>query len=40
MHGQLQAIITVPSLINPAICAAMFGRQSPDSRRPSSIEKK
>jgi hypothetical protein len=26
MHKQLQAIITVPSLINPAICAAMFAR--------------
>jgi len=26
MHKQLQAIITVLSLINPAICAAMFGR--------------
>jgi hypothetical protein len=25
MHKQLQAIITVLSLINPAICAAMFG---------------
>ena len=24
MHKQLQAIITVLSLINPAICAAMF----------------
>jgi hypothetical protein len=24
MHQQLQAIITVLSLINPAICAAMF----------------
>jgi hypothetical protein len=26
MHKQLQAIITVLSLINPAICAAMFTR--------------
>ena len=26
MHEQLQAIITVLSLINPAICAAMFAR--------------
>jgi hypothetical protein len=26
MHKQLQAIITVLSLINPAICAAMFAR--------------
>jgi hypothetical protein len=26
MHEQLQAIITVLSLINPAICAAMFSR--------------
>jgi hypothetical protein len=26
MHKQVQAIITVLSLINPAICAAMFGR--------------
>ena len=26
MHKQLQAIITVLSLINPAICAAMFRR--------------
>ena len=26
MHDQLQAIITVLSLINPAICAAMFAR--------------
>jgi hypothetical protein len=26
MHKQLQPIITVLSLINPAICAAMFGR--------------
>ena len=26
MHEQLQTIITVLSLINPAICAAMFGR--------------
>ena len=32
MHKQLQAIITVLSLINPAICAAMFARASPDSR--------
>ena len=26
MHEQLQAIITVLLLINPAICAAMFAR--------------
>jgi hypothetical protein len=26
MHKQLQAIITVLSLINPPICAAMFAR--------------
>jgi multiple antibiotic resistance protein len=26
MHEQLQAIVTVLSLINPAICAAMFAR--------------
>jgi hypothetical protein len=26
MHKQLQAIITVLSLINPAICAAMFAQ--------------
>jgi len=26
MHKQLQALITVLSLIDPAICAAMFGR--------------
>ena len=26
MHKQLQAIISVLSLINPAICAAMFAR--------------
>jgi hypothetical protein len=26
MHQQLQAIITVLSLINPTICAAMFAR--------------
>jgi len=26
MHKQLQAIITVLSLIKPAICAAMFAR--------------
>jgi len=26
MRKQLQAIITVQSLINPAICAAMFAR--------------
>jgi hypothetical protein len=26
MHKQVQAIITVPSLINPAICAVMFAR--------------
>ena len=26
MQKQLQAIITVLSLINPAICAAMFAR--------------
>ena len=26
MHKQRQAIITVLSLINPAICAAMFAR--------------
>ena len=26
MHKQLQAIIAVLSLINPAICAAMFAR--------------
>jgi hypothetical protein len=26
MHKQFQAIITVLSLINPAICGAMFGR--------------
>jgi hypothetical protein len=26
MHKQLQAIITVLSLINPATCAAMFAR--------------
>ena len=26
MHEQLQAIITVLSLINPAICGAMFAR--------------
>jgi hypothetical protein len=26
VHKQLQAIITVLSLINPAICAAMFAR--------------
>jgi hypothetical protein len=26
MHKQLQALITVLSLINPAICAAMFAR--------------
>jgi hypothetical protein len=26
MHKQIQAIITVPSLTNPAICAAMFAR--------------
>lgn len=26
MHKQLQANITVLSLINPAICAAMFAR--------------
>jgi hypothetical protein len=26
MHEQLQAIITVLALINPAICAAMFAR--------------
>jgi hypothetical protein len=26
MHKQLQAFITVLSLINPAICAAMFAR--------------
>ena len=26
MHEQLQAIITVLSLINPAICAGMFAQ--------------
>jgi hypothetical protein len=26
MHQQLQAIITMMSLINPAICATMFAR--------------
>ena len=26
MHKQLQANVTVLSLINPAICAAMFAR--------------
>jgi hypothetical protein len=26
MHKQRQAIIAVPSQINPAICAAMFAR--------------
>ena len=26
MHKQLQALIAVLSLINPAICAAMFAR--------------
>ena len=26
MHKQLQTIITVLSLINPAVCAAMYAR--------------
>jgi hypothetical protein len=37
MHKQLQATITVLSLIKPAICATMFAR---DSRWPSSVERK
>ena len=32
MQQQLQAIITVLSLINPAICAVMFGEPWPGVR--------
>jgi hypothetical protein len=34
MHKQLQTIITVLSLINPAICAAMFARAVAGQSRP------